>query len=92
MRVCVCVCVCVCVSGDVVQLLAKWVGRERVVWARVWKKYAKIYPGVFQLSDKGVASAVEEPEHSGPAPEQQVLHGPLGGIDNVVCDCNQWSV
>ncbi len=36
-------------QDDVVELLAKWVGSERIVWARVWKKYAKIYPDAFPL-------------------------------------------
>lgn len=42
-------------QDDVVKLLAKWVGRERILWSRVWNKYAMMYPDAFPLPSDGCA-------------------------------------
>eukprot|EP01043_Picozoa_sp_COSAG02_P089283 COSAG02_NODE_26278_length_636_cov_1.046555_1_plen_192_part_10 len=56
-------------EGHVVKLLKNWVGRERIIWGRVWNKYAKLYPEAFPLPHNHCAAVdslnatVDNPEN-----------------------------
>lgn len=52
---------------DVAEILRQWVGRERVLWARVWKKHMALYPQAFPVPRGAQAAEQQQQQLAGDA-------------------------